>query len=119
MKIKFLFPNSFKIIGWVILLQTIICGSISLLFDFGPEILNTTVLAVFVDEVFGSAKAFRFIENNLLDEILGVLLIISSILVAFSKEKDEDEFISKIRLESLVWSTYVNYAVLLIAFVFV
>ncbi|MCB0375018.1 MAG: hypothetical protein KDD04_03770, partial [Sinomicrobium sp.] len=35
------------------------------------------------------------------------------------KEKDEDEFIGRIRLESLVWATYVNYGVLLLSFLFV
>ena len=37
----------------------------------------------------------------------------------FSKEKDEDEFIAKMRLESLVWATYVNYSILLLALIFV
>jgi len=47
------------------------------------------------------------------------LLIISLFFIAFSKEKNEDEFIAKIRLESLLWATYINYAVLIIAILFV
>ena len=39
--------------------------------------------------------------------------------IAFSKEKNEDEFINKIRLDSLVWATYVNYIVLIISTIFV
>ena len=60
-----------------------------------------------------------FFENNILNEVLGVLVIISSLLVAFSKEKSDDEYISKIRLESLVWAVYVNYGILLISFIFI
>jgi hypothetical protein len=48
-----------------------------------------------------------------------LLLIIGAILIAFSKEKFEDEFISKIRLESLVWAIYLNYAVLILAIIFI
>lgn len=42
----------------------------------------------------------------------------SSILVAFSKEKLEDEYISKIRLEFLVWSVYLNYAIFIFIIVY-
>ncbi len=47
------------------------------------------------------------------------MIIISSLLVAFSEEKSEDEYISKIRLESLVWAVYFNFAILLLSFLFV
>jgi hypothetical protein len=39
-------------------------------------------------------------------------------MVAFAKEKHEDEFIAKIRLESFLWATYINYAILLFSFLF-
>jgi hypothetical protein len=58
-------------------------------------------------------------KNNVLNEILGILIIIGALLVAFSKEKTEDEYIAKTRLESLVWATYFNYGILLIAILFV
>jgi len=70
--------------------------------------------AIFNDTVF-----FSFTENNILDEIAGLLIIIGALLIAFSKEKLEDEFIAKIRLESLVWATYVNYAILLLSIIFI
>ncbi|VAW16950.1 hypothetical protein MNBD_BACTEROID05-629 [hydrothermal vent metagenome] len=69
--------------------------------------------------MFGEKKFVGIVNNNILNEILGISMIVGSILVAFSKEKDEDEFISKIRLESLVWATYLNYAILFLAFIFV
>ena len=39
-------------------------------------------------------------------------------LVAFAKEKIEDEQIWSIRLESLRWAIYVNYAILIVSLVF-
>ena len=62
---------------------------------------------------------FSITENNILDEIIGLLLIIGALLIAFSKEKSEDEFISKIRLESLVWATYINFAILIFTIIFI
>jgi hypothetical protein len=48
-----------------------------------------------------------------------VLLLVSGFMVAFSKERQEDEYVSKVRLESLQWSVYLNYALLLLAIMFV
>lgn len=59
---------------------------------------------------------FSWIYNGVLDEILFTLLIVSGIVFVFSKERTEDEMIRKIRMESLAWATYFNYAVLLLAY---
>jgi hypothetical protein len=48
-----------------------------------------------------------------------VLFLGGAMLVAFSKEKTEDEFIVNIRLTSLLWALLVNNILLLIAFVFI
>ena len=42
-----------------------------------------------------------------------------ALLVSFSKEKNEDEFITEIRLSSLLWAVCVSYTLLLVAFLFV
>jgi FlaA1/EpsC-like NDP-sugar epimerase len=84
-----------------------------------PKFLDFNVLALFREKPLESAGYFSFISNNILDEIIAILLIISSVFIAFSKEKEEDEYISLIRLESLVWATYLNYAILILTIVFV
>lgn len=61
---------------------------------------------------------FRSINENRLSSIVGVLFMTGALFVAFSREKTEDEFIAKIRLESLLWATYINYGVLLFCFLF-
>ena len=119
MKLNYLFPSKYKKIGWFIFIPTLVFGLYTVIFEFEPEIFNTKVFGVFIDEVFGEKKLIGFINNNVLNELLGILMIIGSILVAFSREVDEDEFISKIRLESLVWATYFNYGILLLAILFV
>lgn len=119
MKINYLFPNRFKNVGLALLFPFIIFGIYVVSNDVEPEFLDVKVPAVYGDEIFGDAAVFGMIENNILNEIIGVVLIIAFLLVAFSKEKQEDELIAKIRLESLVWATYVNYAVLLLSMLFV
>lgn len=119
MKLNYLFPSKYKKIGWILFFPALILGLVTVIFDIEPEFLDVNVFGVFIDEIVGQKKFFGIINNNILNEILGIIMIIGSILVAFSKEVNEDEFISKIRLESLVWATYLNYGILLFAFIFV
>ena len=119
MKLNYLFPNRFKKIGLIILIPSLILGLITLITDLEPTFLDLNVPAIFVNDIFGDQEFLGFTENNILNEICGALLITSLILVAFSKEKQEDELIAKIRLESLVWATYLNYGILLFAMLFV
>jgi len=120
MKLNFLFPNKFKSIGWFTLIPSAIIGLSTLIYEYEPSFLDFNVPAIFVDELFSvNKKTFRMVTNNILNEILGVLIIISSLLVAFSKEKSEDEYISKIRFESLAWAVYFNYAILILTLLFI
>lgn len=123
----YLFPYQWKLVGWIIFVPAFLAGLFWLVKKPEPEWLDWKVFALFTDD-FGSkftpegeqsSPSFRWIDNNVLDEILGVLLIIGGTLVAFSREKIEDEFISKLRLDSLVWATYVNYGLLLLALLLV
>ena len=86
---------------------------------FEPSFLSIKVPASFASQLFGEDQLFGMIENNVWNEILGMIIIISSLMVAFSREKNEDEYILKIRLISLVWAVYLNYGILLIAILFV
>lgn len=119
MKLNYLFPHTYKRIGMALILPLLIFGIYVVQFDIEPEFLDLQVPAIFVDELMGDQFIFAMTENNILNELIGVALIICSLMAAFSKEKQEDEFIEKIRLDSLVWATYVNYAVLLFSILFV
>ncbi len=119
MKTNYLFPNQFKRIGWFLFIPGIILGVVFLMSQSEYSILNVKVLSIAEQPFFGDTVFFTFPENNILDEITGILLIIGALLIAFSKEKAEDEFIAKIRLESLVWATYLNYGILVLTIIFV
>ncbi|MFH2143327.1 MAG: hypothetical protein ABIJ97_12960 [Bacteroidota bacterium] len=119
MKANYLLPNRFKKIGWVLFIPVAIISLIWTIIPYESNFFNINVFAIINNEILKETEYFIFIKNNIQDEILGILIIVSLIFIAFSKEKNEDEFILKIRLESLVWATYFNYAILLIAIILV
>ena len=118
MENNLLLPNKFKKIGLYTAIPSILLG---LLVSFnGYEIswLNVKVFAL-LNTDFNKIDFFRFIDDNITNELIGVLCLVSGLFIAFSKEKKEDEFISKLRLNSLLWAVLVNYGLLFLAFVFV
>lgn len=119
----YLFNNKFKrISGWIFYL-TIPIGMYLLFTDSFESLLRIKVFSLFsyetiittpnTENIIGS-KGFRWIENGFLDEILTFIIVLSGIIHSFSKEKIEDELISKIRLDSLVLSLYINYGFLIL-----
>ena len=49
------------------------------------------------------------------DELIIICLTVSMLFIAFSREKDEDECIANIRMQSLVWAIMVNSSLLIVA----
>ena len=121
MKTKFLFPHACKKFGWIIFIVGIV------LFFLGeyifktdsPNFLDATVLAFITDGKNSSLAFFQIVKSNLLNEIQYSFIIIGGILVAFSKERKEDEFIMQTRLDSLLWSLFINYAIILFCVLFI
>jgi hypothetical protein len=116
---KLLFPNKYKAIGWFILIPAFLLGIYLNITGFEPRWLFAKVPLLFPDEVSGNQKIFSFINVSLTNTIVGTLFIAGALLVGFSKEKNEDEFIANIRLSSLLWAVFVNYVLLLLAIIFV
>jgi len=120
MKSRYLFSHKFKPFGWILFSVGIVLGIILLVNDFKfPNWKMNVFSLIGSDDTFSSTKSFTWELNNVSDEIASILIIVGGILVSFSKTKEEDEYISKIRMESLIWATYVNYIVLLFAIIFV
>jgi len=121
MKNNFLFAHKYKRIGWFILIPSTVLGILYMIFDFNPGILDIMVPVVDTGNVpFSkvSPGTIEFRNNNLFNEIIAVLVLFGALFVAFSKEETEDEFISEIRLKSLVWAVYFNSALLLFSILF-
>jgi hypothetical protein len=108
MKNRYLFPHSYRAYGWVLLFPFLVLGVSILYFDFSFSFLE---LKANRDNLFSGI--------NLTDEIAALGLIVSLLLIGFSKEKIEDEQIAQLRLDSLQWSVYFNYMVLAAAIIFI
>ena len=120
MKTHFLFPNSYKRFGWILFVPGFfISVLISILNINIDDKLKVKVFAFTETGILGPNNYFTVIENSIADELLLFSLIIGGILIGFSKLKFEDELTSKIRYESLVWATYLNYGLILLFTVFV
>jgi hypothetical protein len=120
MKTRYLFPHSFKKVGWVLLIPAVIVGLLMMLEVVQFPGLELTVLNVVGEGLMSKEPTFfSWTENNVLDELVSIFIIVGALLVACSEEKTEDEYIARIRLESLLWATYANYGLLLLAIVLV
>jgi len=117
MKTKLLLPNYLKRVGWVILVPSALLGLFILIFDYDFGFLEAKAFTLY-SGTLKEPHFFTLIKANLTGTIVGILFLVGAIFVAFSKEKSEDEFIAGIRLESLLWATYINYGVLIFCFIF-
>lgn len=120
MKKNYLFPHRFKAIGWVItgitLAATIAAFVVSICYDWHPHL---KMPALFDDDSLGflsdegeNPGFFKMADCSIFTFIL-IFMTIGLILVGFSKEKVEDEFVRQLRERSLVWATLVSAAVFL------
>jgi hypothetical protein len=92
-----LIPNHYKRLGFIILIPFLVLGALCMFRDFNFSWLDI-------------GKSI-----NLTDEIALTGTIAGLLMIAFSKEKTEDEYISTLRLESLQWAVLIHYILLVIA----
>jgi len=104
-----------KISGWIFYLL-IPVGLFLLLTERIQDIFVVNVFSIFSYEWIGSERTgFGWIENGLGDEIFTLLIIVSGLINSFSKEKIEDELISRIRLESLSLSLFISFGLIIVS----
>lgn len=121
MKTNYLLPNKYKALGWTLLILGLIFGVFIVFSGYESDFLKIKVPAFFHDYVLGLEERsfFKMVENSIVDELAALAIIIGGLIVGFSKEKVEDEYIYKLRTDSLVWALIFNYAVLAVTIVFV
>jgi hypothetical protein len=112
MKATNLLPYKVKSLGWILLVPSLIMGLMVMYFEF--EIPGFEIPVPY-GSIFTSGSHL----NNLTDELVSIIAIVSLSFIAFSEERTEDEWVSKIRLESLQWSVYANYMLLIISIIVV
>ena len=114
MKTNYLFPIVFRKIGWCLFVPFLVLGICYLFCDENTfEIGGSNVLALF--DGFSDTNYFCITKNDSwTDELIVIFLTISMLFIGFSREKDEDECITSIRMNALVWAIMVNSALLIV-----
>ncbi len=98
MERKFLFPHSWKKWGWIIAVPALV------------------LLVSWLTGGLGRFDVdFDTLLGGLLDEVCVTLASVGLLLISFSETECEDEYVSYIRLRSLVWSVAVDYLLLIVA----
>ena len=117
---QILLPHRFKLIGWILLVPSAILGFMLMLSDVESKLkINSKVFALYNDEFLGDKSHFGIISTDITITLVGVVFILGAMMVGFSKEKKEDEYVANLRLSSLMWAVWVNYVLLLLSFIFI
>ena len=116
MKKDYLFPHRFKWIGWSLFLP------FALLFFVGGMFTNAidddliSFPTLVIEAGFHhDAELFVGVQREgMFDEICIVAMSLGLLFVAFSREKDEDEYVEHLRLHSFVWAIKANTVLLIL-----
>ncbi|ARN77640.1 hypothetical protein BST97_06325 [Nonlabens spongiae] len=117
---KFLFAHQHRLWSSLLFIISFLALIFVDFYDFRPEIFDVVVFSPFEkDHMFSDITGNYWQGNNVLDEILTIIAIVSGLIWAFSKERIEDEMISELRKQSLILSVYINYGFYILATIFV
>lgn len=119
MKADYLFPAVMKKVGYVMFIIFMVPSIFYLSGHFPDDLLTAKTFAIIGGGIFGKTTYFSIVTNDLSDELLFIGLSLSLLFISFAREKDEDECISKIRMQSLVWALKVNTLLIVLTTLFV
>ena len=102
MKKDFLFPHKWRVPGWI-MTALFGAGGIVWCFDFSWTLAD------------GPKLHFSDLLGGWIDEVLVIGLMVGLLLVAFSRERDEDEYTTRLRASSLVWAVLADSLFVLLA----
>ena len=118
MKKNYLFPHQFRVIGWVMVIAVLVTFVVEQLWF---RDLHIKMPALYYDGSFEflsdepAPTGFFVMATTTLLSLLFPILTVGLVLIGFSKERIEDEFVTKVREQSLVWSTYVTAVLFILA----
>lgn len=101
MKSQLLLPYRYKKIGWIILVPALVLGLLKWWLINDHETL-TYVVNIYYKNVF----------FDIMTTVLVAAILAGALLVVFSKEKQEDEYVQNLRLSSFGWAILINYLIL-------
>jgi len=113
---SYLLPKGFRFVGVIFTSVGTILGIMRFYFGVKPDLLDQKVFAVY--SVYLKTRTMKVESNQLIEEIVGLLVILGLLMIAFSREKDENPLISAVRLKAFFISFYINTAFLIFSILF-
>lgn len=115
-KTPYLLPASSRLPGAVLVLAGIFLLTLKYAFDFKPHFLEMKMFAFYTYYI--EAKSFSIIKHQMIEEFGGVLLLAGLFMVAFSREKIENEWTRRLRLKSFMITAWFFLVYLLVSVLF-
>ena len=109
-------PNKMKTLGVILLIIGVLLVFLKHQFNYKPEFLNLKVFAIY--SFYIEAKTFTLITHQMIEDLGGILLIAGLFMVAFSKEKAENEGMDLLRLKAFFITVWFNLFYLFFAILF-
>lgn len=118
-----LFPRIYKKIGLFMILFSIVLLLLDVFFGGLSFLKEVSVLSIYdsglpFDQTRPDHQFFKIIQDDFRYEIITVVLLVALLFFGFSKRSTEDELIQKIRLESLLWATYIHFFIFIVLTLF-
>lgn len=106
-------PYTYKAVGFILILIGIVWWFIAQHFNIVIRIPIFAIISSFVSTHF-----FSIIQTNFTDEISLMVLLLGSVFILFSKEKQETEETNTIRYNSIFTALLVNQLLLIFSVIF-
>jgi hypothetical protein len=116
MKLTFLMPRNLRFLGIIFIVLGLILGISRFYFGNKPDMLEMKMFAF--SSSYLDTKYMEIVRNNLSEEITGFFLVAGLFLIAFSREKEENEQKNNLRLKAFYITAYLNFLFLLVSLFF-
>lgn len=112
MKMGFL-RSKYKYLGWLVLVSGSFLGYLAVSFNYKPDILDLPIFAIYSSYL--DKTVMDMTRTNLLDEIAFVFILIGFLFIIFSKQKNENDNIMKLRSQAMFTSVVLNTLFLILS----
>lgn len=115
---SYLFPAYFKKVGVIMFIPfaVLLIGSLT---PWELMDVNGKMFAIRSTGFMEKTEYFTWVDTSITFNLGLIGVLISLLFAAFARERIEDEFVTKIREQSLVWAVMVNYGLILLVFLFI
>ena len=109
-----LLPFRYKISGAILVLCGLVMAVLYFTVDFRFELPVVAVFSSYVETKFLTA-----FKTNFADELILLTLLAGFLLVSFSKEKKEADYLNALRYKAIILTVLINSAILLFSILFI